>query len=77
MNNIVPGGIETPINAALLNEHPKLSAELPNISLEQTGQTAGYCPSRRFPRFLSWRTALELLRTVAVVPICCSFCRNC
>ena len=38
VNNIAPGAIETPINAALLNDPPKLKALLGNIPLGRLGQ---------------------------------------
>ncbi|MEZ5288759.1 MAG: glucose 1-dehydrogenase [Vicinamibacterales bacterium] len=38
VNNIAPGAIETPINAALLNDPPKLKALLAQIPLNRLGQ---------------------------------------
>ena len=38
VNNIAPGAIETPINAALLNDPPKLKALLGNIPLGRLGR---------------------------------------
>jgi glucose 1-dehydrogenase len=46
VNNIAPGAIKTPINAALLSDKPKLDALLANIPLKRLGEpadVAGLC----------------------------------
>jgi glucose 1-dehydrogenase len=40
VNNIAPGAINTPINASLLADKPKLNALLENIPLRRLGEPA-------------------------------------
>ena len=49
VNNIAPGAINTPINASLLADKPKLDALLRNIPLGRMGEPRRCCLARRLP----------------------------